>query len=182
MSNRPIFTIGHSNHPSDRFIDLLEQHGIKALVDIRRIPSSRRNPQFNRPSLEATLEENEICYHWLEPLGGHRKADHDHESPNYGLKEEAFRNYADYMLTPEFQHAANKLRDNAADKSTAIMCAEASHLQCHRRLVSDWLVANNVIVQHISPTGEIKSHRLPEEARLENGQLTYPGPKTLFDL
>src|SRR5262249_42067204 len=143
-----VLTIGHSNHPLERFLALLARHEVEALADIRRFPGSRKYPHFNRDSLAAALQKSGVAYHWLEALGGRRPQQRD-ESPNLGLQNEGFRNYADYMLTDEFREGVETLLEVARRKRTAILCAEGLFWQCHRRLVSDFLAANGVIVQHI---------------------------------
>jgi uncharacterized protein (DUF488 family) len=174
-----VLTIGHSNHPLDRFLALLARHGVEALADIRRFPGSRKHPHFHRDSLAAVLEESGVEYHWLEALGGRRPKQRD-ESPNLGLENQGFRNCADHMLTDEFREGVEKLLEVARQMRTAIMCAEGLFWQCHRRLVGDFLVANGVIVQHIMPDGELRPHKLTTGAVVENGRVTYPGEKSLF--
>lgn len=175
-----IVTIGHSNHPLDRFLALLAQYEVEALVDIRRFPGSRKHPHFHRDNLVSTLPKSGMDYHWLESLGGRRRKQQD-ESPNIGLENKSFRNYADYMLTDEFRVGVKNLLELARNKRTAIMCAEGLYWQCHRRLVSDFLVANETTVQHIMPSGELRPHKLTRGARIESGQVSYPGEKPLFD-
>jgi uncharacterized protein (DUF488 family) len=177
--NLNLFTIGHSTHPLDRFLALLAQHEIEALVDIRRFPGSRKHPHFNRDHLAAALPKSGVDYHWLEALGGRRHKRRD-TSPNLGLENDGFRNYADYMLTSEFQDGVTKLLEVARRKRTALMCAEGVFWRCHRRLVSDFLAANGVTVQHILPTGELRPHKLTDGAVIEGGQVTYPGEGSLF--
>jgi uncharacterized protein (DUF488 family) len=174
-----VFTIGHSTHPLDRFLGLLAQHRIEALVDIRRFPSSRKFPHFNRTSLASALQNAGVEYHWLDDLGGRRRKMKE-SSLNLGLENEAFRNYADYILTDEFRIGVEKMRELAGRNRVAIMCAEAVFWRCHRRLVSDFLVANGAVVQHIMPTGELRPHTLTRSAVVEGGRLTYPGEKSLF--
>lgn len=176
-----VFTIGHSNQTLEAFVALLQTHGIEVLVDIRRFPGSRRLPQFNRENLEAALAEAGIRYVWMEALGGRRPKRKDFDSPNVGLRNDSFRNYADYMLTDEFRAGMNELEALAADKRTAIMCAESVFWRCHRRLVSDDLVARGGTVDHIFPGGEARPHALTAEAHVDDGVVTYPGEKTLFD-
>jgi uncharacterized protein (DUF488 family) len=125
------------------------------------------------------LPKSGIEYHWLEALGGRRPKQRD-ESPNGGLENKGFRNYADYMGTDEFREGVGKLLEAARRKRTAIMCAEGLFWQCHRPLVSDFLVANGVIVQHIMPSGELRPHTLTTGAVDENGRVTYPGERSLF--
>jgi uncharacterized protein (DUF488 family) len=176
-----VFTIGHSNHPLERFIELLARHRIEVLADIRRFPGSRKHPHFNRESLAAALTAKSIVYEWIEELGGRRKAPAGIVSPNQGLRNESFRNYADYMLTLEFQQSIDKLLAIAAQRSTAIMCAEGLWWQCHRRLVSDYLVANGVSVEHIFPNAQTKPHAMTPEARSAGGRVVYPAVRTLFE-
>jgi uncharacterized protein (DUF488 family) len=178
-SKMKLFTIGHSNHPLDRFLALVAQHEIKTLVDIRRFPSSRKHPHFNRDNLAPALEEQGVDYDWLEALGGRRKKLCD-KSPNLGLENRSFRNYADYMLTDEFADGMKKLLEVAGQKRTAIMCAEGLFWQCHRRLVSDFLVASGVAVQHIMLSGELRPHELTRGAVIKGGRVAYPGEKSLF--
>jgi uncharacterized protein (DUF488 family) len=174
-----VLTVGHSNHPLERFLTLLAQHGVEALVDIRRFPGSRKHPHFHRDNLAAVLPKSGVEYHWLEGRGGRRPKQQD-ESPNLGLENKGFRNYADYMLTEEFREGVGKLLEIARQKKTAIMCAEGLFWQCHRRLVSDFLVANGVTVRHIMPGGELRPHTLTSGAVIDNGRVTYPGEKSLF--
>jgi uncharacterized protein (DUF488 family) len=178
-SNTELFTIGHSSHPLDRFLLLLAQHEIKALVDIRRFPGSRKHPQFGRDNLAAALEEAGVAYCWLEDLGGCRHKQRS-DSPNLGLENRGFRNYADYMLTDDYQEGVKRLLDVARQKRTTIMCAEGLFWRCHRRLVSDFLIANGVAIQHIMPTGELRPHTLTRGAIIEGGQVTYPEERPLF--
>jgi uncharacterized protein (DUF488 family) len=174
-----VLTIGHSDHPLERFLALLAQHEIEALVDIRRFPGSRKHPHFNRDNLAVALPKAGMEYHWLESLGGRRHKQRD-ESPNRGLENEGFRNYADYMLTDEFRDGVKKLLEVARRKRTALLCAEGLFWRCHRRLVSDFLVTNGVPVQHVMPAGELRAHKLTTGAVIESGRLTYPGEKSLF--
>ena len=186
MSN--IYTIGHSTRTLDELIAALAAHGVTTLVDIRAFPMSRRLPHFNRESLELELPRHGIAYVWMKELGGHRKKIRD-DSPNTGLRNGAFRNYADYMLTPAFAQAIERLLEIAStptlspasgDKGgapaarTAIMCAERVFFNCHRMLVSDYLTAHGRTVLHIDddkhPT---RQHKLMAEAHLVGGQLLY---------
>src|SRR5438105_14715708 len=170
---RRLFSIGHSNLPLDQFLDLLARHRIRALVDVRRFPGSRKLPHFNRPTLAAAVRNAGIEYHWLEELGGRRrKAKGD--SVNLGLRNEGFRNYADYMLTEDFRQGVTRLLKIAGRKPTSIMCAEALYWRCHRRLVSDFLLANGIGVRHIFSDGKVRPHQLTQGAKAENGQVTFP--------
>jgi uncharacterized protein (DUF488 family) len=176
-----IFTIGHSNHPIERFLELLARQRIEVMAEIRRYPGSRKHPHFNRERLEASLRAQNIGYEWIEELGGRRPGSKTGESTNEGLRNESFRNYADYMSTAPFRHGFEKLLALAKERTVAVMCAEGLWWQCHRRLVSDYLVANGHAVVHILPDGRTAPHVLTPEARTNAGGVTYPAPKTLFD-
>jgi uncharacterized protein (DUF488 family) len=175
-----LFSIGHSNHLLKRFIELLRQHEIEAIADIRRFPGSRKHPHFGKDSLQVSLRDAGIEYRWIEELGGRRAAKTGVESPNTGLRNASFRHYADYMPSPEFGEALGQLWELATERRTAMMCAEGLWWQCHRRLVSDYLLANGANVDHILPDGKLKPHELTPEARVHGGHVTYPAPKTLF--
>ena len=176
-----LFTIGHSTHSIERFVELLQQNRVAALVDIRRFPSSRNCPQFNQGELATALAEHGIEYHWLEALGGRRPKEKDATSANAGLRSESFRNYADYMQTEPFRQGIAALAQIADVNPTAIMCAENVFWRCHRRLVSDFIVAQGGNVEHIFPGGEVKAHEPTEGAVMQEGKVTYPGEKMLFD-
>ncbi len=133
---------------------------------------SRRLPHFNRESLEKALLAQRIQYVWMKQLGGYRKKLRK-DSPNLGLRNASFRNYADYMLTPEFEQAVSRLVSMGEQGPTAYMCAERMWFHCHRMLVSDWLVAHGHTVLHIDGIGAPAAHRLTGEAHLVNGQLLY---------
>jgi uncharacterized protein (DUF488 family) len=173
-----LYTIGHSTRPLDDFIAALQSHSIQTLVDIRSFPMSRRLPHFNREALEKTLPEAGIQYAWLKELGGRRKKIRD-DSPNVALRNDSFRNYADYMLTEDFQHGIAELVTLAEQSRTAYMCAERVYFHCHRMLVSDWLVAHGHEVFHIDGTGPVKAHALLAEARLIDGEVIYRGDRLL---
>src|SRR5881398_1917228 len=160
-----LFTIGHSTRSLDELIAVLQAHSIQTLVDIRSFPMSRRLPHFNRESLEETLPKAGIRYVWMKDLGGRRQKSLE-DSPNVALRNDSFRNYADYMLTPEFERAVGDLIKLAEHSLTAYMCAERVYFRCHRMLVSDWLVAHGHEVLHIDDTRPAKPHKLTAEARL----------------
>ena len=171
-----LYSIGHSNYSLERLLGLLARHRIEALVDIRRFPGSRKFPHLSQQSLAAALADAGMEYHWLEALGGRRRTEKNGPpSRNLGLRNESFRNYADYMVTDEFRQGVQRLLEIALGKRTAIMCAEAVFWRCHRRLVSDFLLANGIAVQHIMPSGELHTHTLTDGAKAENGEVTYPG-------
>ena len=169
-----LHTIGHSTRTLDELIAALRAHSMATLADIRSFPMSRRLPHFNRESLEKTLPAAGIRYVWMNELGGRRKAIRD-DSPHLALRNASFRNYADYMLTAEFQNAAAELIRLAEQSPTAYMCAERVYFHCHRMLVSDWLTAHGHEVLHIDDTGPVKPHKLLSEARVIDGELIYRG-------
>jgi uncharacterized protein (DUF488 family) len=171
-----LFTIGHSTHSLDRFLALLTQHHIEVVTDIRRFPGSRKYPQFNRDSLATSLTEAGIEYHWLAALGGRRGRKTNGSSTSLGLRNESFRNYADYMHTDGFREGVRELLGAAGARPTAFMCSESVFWRCHRRLVADYLLVNGISVQHIMPSGVLRPHTLTEGARVEDGALTYPQP------
>jgi uncharacterized protein (DUF488 family) len=173
-----LYTLGHSTRTLEELIAALKAHAIENLVDIRAFPMSRRLPQFNRESLEKTLPAAGIRYVWMKALGGYRKKILK-ESPNVALRNDNFRNYADYMLTPEFESAMAELLAVAEHSRTAYMCAERVYFHCHRMLVSDWLVAHGHEVMHIDAEGPVKAHRLTPEARIIEGKLIYRGDRLL---
>jgi uncharacterized protein (DUF488 family) len=173
-----VYTIGHSTRPLADLLETLQAHSIETLVDIRAFPMSRRLPQFNRESLANTLPDAGIRYLWMPALGGYRKKSRE-ESPHIALRNDSFRNYADHMLTAEFENAMAELVALAETSRTAYMCAERVYFRCHRMLVSDWLVAHGHPVMHIDATGPLKPHRLTAEARLVDGKLIYRGDRLL---
>ncbi len=173
-----LFTIGHSTRNLADFSRVLQAHGLNVLADIRAFPMSRRHPQYNREALELWLPEIGLEYRWVQALGGRRKkimAD----SPHLALRNDSFRNYADYMLTPPFQDAVAELVELAATKRVAIMCAERMYFNCHRMMVSDYLVANGHPALHIDDEKPPREHQLMEEARVVDGQLIYKGDRLL---
>jgi uncharacterized protein (DUF488 family) len=173
-----LYTIGHSTRTLDELIEALQAHSIGTLVDIRAFPMSRWLPHFNRESLEKALPVSGIDYGWIKEFGGHRKKIRD-DSPNIALRNDSFRNYADYMLTPEFEAATQRLVELAETKPIAYMCAERVYFKCHRMMVSDWLLTHGHEVLHIDATGPAKPHTLMTEARMVDGQLVYRGDRLL---
>lgn len=169
-----LYTIGHSTRSFDELVEALHSHGIKTLVDIRAFPASRRLPHFNRENLEQELPKRGIEYFWMKELGGHRKKTRE-DSPNTALRNASFRNYADHMMTAEFQDAAASLVRMAEARPVAYMCAERVWFQCHRMMVSDYLVAHGNEVRHIDAKGPTRAHKLMDVARVVNGQLVYNG-------
>jgi uncharacterized protein (DUF488 family) len=173
-----LYTIGHSTRSLEELIDALHAHEIQTLADIRAFPMSRRLPQFNCESLTHTLPAAGIEYVWLKALGGYRKRVLE-ESPNIALRNQSFRNYADYMLSPAFEQDVHELLALAEKSRTCYMCAERVYFRCHRMLLSDWLVAHGHEIFHIDATGPVKPHKLMPEARLIDGRLIYRGDRLL---
>jgi len=173
-----LYTIGHSTRTIDELVGALKAHRIQNLADIRAFPMSRRLPHFNRDSLQQTLPAAGVHYEWMKGLGGYRKKILD-ESPNIALRNQSFRNYADYMLSPEFEQSMTELLALAESSRTAYMCAERPYFRCHRMLVSDWLVAHGHQVLHIDASGPVKPHALTAEARIIEGLLIYRGDRLL---
>lgn len=155
-------------------IELLRAHSMELLVDVRRWPASRRYPHFNREPLAASLKASGIDYLWRGDLGGFRKAAPD--SPNRGWRAAAFRAYADFMLTDEFERIMKEMETIAADKRIALMCAEAVPWRCHRQLLADAFVIRGWKVRHIMDDG-CHEHALPEFARVEGTKIYYDGVK-----
>ncbi|SDB79766.1 Protein of unknown function, DUF488 [Raineyella antarctica] len=167
-----VYTIGHSTRPIEEFIALLAEHGVDTLVDIRTVPRSRHNPQFNRDALPASLAAAGIDYRYEERLGGlrHSRAD----SPNTGWRNASFRGYADHMQTDVFAEAVDDLLALAADHTVAIMCAEAVPWRCHRSLVGDALLVRGAEALDIMGPGKARAHALTRFAHVEGLTITYP--------
>jgi len=173
-----LFTIGHSTRTLDELIEVLQAHSTQTLVDIRSFPVSRRLPHFNRESLEKTLLAHGIQYIWMKDLGGRRKKTLQ-DSPNVALRNDSFRNYADYMLSDDFERAVSELIKVGEQSRTAYMCTERLYFRCHRMLVSDWLLAHGHEVLHIDDAKPPKPHELMQEARMMDGKLIYRGNRLL---
>jgi uncharacterized protein (DUF488 family) len=167
--------VGHSRRTLDEFVKLLKGYGVQRLVDIRTIPRSRPNPQFNRETLGKFLRNRHINYRHMRALGGLRHARAD--SPNMGWRSASFRGFADYMQTPMFAEALGKLIELAKEKPTAIMCAEAVPWRCHRSLIADALTIRGIAVRNIFTGSNIKPHKLTPMARVHGTQLLYPAQK-----
>jgi uncharacterized protein (DUF488 family) len=168
-----IHTIGHSTRTLDEFADLLRHYNIRCLVDIRTIPRSRHNPQFNTDTVAPFLVDRDITYLHMKELGGLRRSNHD--SPNMGWRNRSFRGFADYMQTTEFEIALERLIEMGNAMGTAIMCAEAVPWRCHRSLIGDALLVRGVEVMDIYSLKSAKPHVLTEMAHLSDGRITYPG-------
>jgi uncharacterized protein (DUF488 family) len=168
----PMLTIGHSTHPIEQFIDLLRAHGVTLVADVRTVPRSRHNPQFNRNTLPEALAAAGIDYRHLPGLGGLRRPNPD--SSNKGWRNASFRGFADYMQTAEFAASLDELLGLAQQWRVAIMCAEAVPWRCHRSLIADALVARGIGVEHIVSAGHTQVHRPTPFARVEGSRVTYP--------
>jgi len=170
-----IFTIGHSTRPLEELIELLRAHEVRRVIDIRTIPRSRHNPQYNRETLGPALRSRKIGYVHLKGLGGLRRAKPD--SKNVGWHNASFRGYADYMQTPEFDAALKRAIRLSAVKPSALMCAEAVPWRCHRWLVADALAARKFPVKHILSVARANKHKLTSFARVRGKKVTYPSDK-----
>jgi uncharacterized protein (DUF488 family) len=168
-----MFTIGHSTRSIEEFIELLEKYNIELLVDIRSYPGSRRYPQFNKEQMQTWVPAHGVKYTHLEKLGGRRVKQPVDQSLIDGWTHPSFRNYAGYMLTEDFENGLEKLIELSKQYKLAFMCSEAVWWKCHRRMVSDALVARGFDIEHIM--GGLSKHELTSFASIENGVLTYPG-------
>ena len=172
MTKPVIFTVGHSTRSLDELVEMLRAHGVERLVDVRTIPRSRHNPQFNRDTLSKALHNRHLSYRHMKALGGLRHARAD--SINAGWRNASFRGYADYMQTPAFEDALARLLILAKEKPTAIMCAEAVPWHCHRSLIADALTVRGYPVRDIMSVTSAKPHLVIAMARVHGQQVTYP--------
>ncbi len=170
-NNKTIWTIGHSTHSFEEFVEMLQSFGIEAIADVRNYPGSRRYPHFNKDQLELTLPANKIQYTHLKDLGGRRKAQPD--SKNTAWRHVAFRGYADYMETSSFEHGVEQLLGIAPKYHTAYMCSEAVWWRCHRAMISDYLKLKGWEVLHILSAKKSEEHPYTSPARIVNGKLSY---------
>jgi uncharacterized protein (DUF488 family) len=175
-----VSTIGHSTHPIEELISMLQAHGIRRLVDVRTIPKSRRNPQFSQENLAGSLQTAGIEYRHLPGLGGLRHPRKD--SMNTGWRNASFRGYADYMQTAEFVENLTHLIEIASEAPTAIMCAEAVPWRCHRSLIADALVARGIQVADILSVAKSQPHAITPFAKVEDERVTYPEKASSLDL
>lgn len=166
-------TIGHSTHPIAEFIAMLKEHGVERVVDVRTVPKSRHNPQFEREALRKALNNAGLHYTYMgKTLGGFRRPEPD--SVNMAWRNTSFRGYADYMQTPEFAEALEELEEVATKERVAIMCAESVPWRCHRSLISDALMVQGWKVFEIVSMAKAKERKFPEWARVEDGRVSYP--------
>ena len=170
-----VMTIGHSTRPVKEFIRLLKAHQVKRLVDVRTVPRSRHNPQFNRSDLSPALHSARLHYTYMPGLGGFRHASRD--SLNTGWHNASFRGFADYMQTPEFRENLDDLIILARSEQIAIMCAEAVPWRCHRSLIADALLARGIEVQEITSAIRIRPHTLTPWGKIDGTHVTYPAER-----
>src|ERR1700685_3293827 len=168
-----VMTIGHSTRSLEEFIHLLKSNGVKRLVDVRSVPRSRHNPQFDRTALSRALHSARLRYNYMPGLGGFRHPRPD--SINTGWRNPSFRGYADYMQTPGFEESLVELIDLANQEQTVIMCAAAVPWRCHRRLIADALLARGIAAREITGVDRTKLHALTPWARLSGTHVSYPG-------
>jgi uncharacterized protein (DUF488 family) len=169
------FTVGHSTRSLEAFLALLRDAGVGAIADVRRFPASRRHPHFNRETLEGTLPAAGVVYRHFAALGGRRGGAGPAASPNGWGENDAFRAYADHALGAEFAAALHELRTLGAQRTVAVMCAEALWWRCHRRLVADYLLAAGEPVVHLLELGKSEPAALSPGARVQpDGRIHYP--------
>lgn len=169
----PVFSIGHSTLPLDQFIEILRAYRVELVVDVRSIPRSRHNPQFNEADLKLDLEQQGIGYFHLKELGGLRHT--TKASINTAWRNSSFRGFADYMQTGEFETGIEQLLKLSGEKPTVIMCAEAVPWRCHRSLIGDALLVRGIEVTDIYSATSSKPHSLPPWAKVDGLAVTYPG-------
>jgi uncharacterized protein (DUF488 family) len=174
-----LWTVGHSTKSIDEFVALLKLHGIARLVDVRTVPRSRHNPQFDTRALARHLTNAALSYTHQPELGGLRKPRKD--SINTGWNNSSFRGYADYMQTEQFWDALEALMTGARDAQTAIMCAEAVPWRCHRSLIADALTIRGWTVRHIMSKTKADTHRLTPFAVVGQDRITYPSGTRTWD-
>jgi uncharacterized protein (DUF488 family) len=171
VTEEPVYTIGHSTRSSDELLHVLEASGIEVIADVRRMPGSRRLPQFDSATLQRSLAGRGMEYCWIPQLGGRRRS--ASASRNTGWRHAAFRAYADHIATEEFADGLFDFLMVARGRPTAVMCAEVLWWRCHRRLIADVLVSLGLRVVHIFEVGKQEEHRLAPPARLVRGELSY---------
>lgn len=169
-----IWTIGHSSRSLEEFVRILRDHRISLVVDVRKMPGSRHNPQFSHDTFPRSLLRAGIDYVHVPALGGLRRRHPG--SPNTGWKNASFQGYADYMLTPEFESGLQESLDRADGERAVLMCAEAVPWRCHRSLIADALVVRDFTVEHILSASRTQHHVLRPWARVREGRILYPPP------
>jgi uncharacterized protein (DUF488 family) len=167
-----VFTVGHSTRTIEDFLALLRAHDVRLLVDVRTVPRSRHNPQFNQDALRAALRRARIGYRHMKGLGGLRHARKD--SPNGAWRNASFRGFADYMQTEEFTENLERLIELAGKRPTVLMCAEAVPWRCHRSLIADALLVRRIHVEELSSLSSTRPHKLTPWARVRGKRVLYP--------
>jgi uncharacterized protein (DUF488 family) len=175
-----MFTIGHSTRTIEEFLAMLQAHGVRRLVDVRTVPRSRHNPQFNREDLSCVLRERRLHYRLMPGLGGLRHPRRD--SINTGWRNSSFRGYADYMQTSEFTENLDALIELGKQEPTAVMCAEAVPWRCHRSLIADALLVRGITVLEIVSANRVAPVTLHPSAHVEGTNVTYPGEQRSLQL
>lgn len=173
MSKATVYTIGHSTRQFAELLACLRRNSVDTLVDVRSFPASRKHPQWNQDAIIAALPAD-MQYRWIRDLGGRRHTPAGVASPNGGWRVKAFSDYADYMRTPEFHHGLTELMELAQERTPAIMCSEAVPWRCHRRLITDALLARGYDVRHIMSERSTKPASLTPFAAVDGTELTYP--------
>lgn len=172
MKRITLWTIGHSTRSLSEFVAILQAHNVELLVDVRTVPRSRHNPQFNKESLPAELARFSLEYLHMAGLGGLRRPLKDSQNP--GWRNASFRGFADYMQTPEFEKGIGELIELAGERETAIMCAESLPWRCHRSLIADALTVRKVKVEHLLSVKSIRAHEVTPFAEVRGRRITYP--------
>lgn len=170
--NGKVYTFGHSTQSLEHFIETLKKYSITRVFDVRTVPRSRHNPQFNKETLPQALEKAGIKYYHAVDLGGLRRP--AKESFNLGWENESFRAYADYMQTKDFEKGLNELLENFKKETVVLLCAEGLWWRCHRRMIADVLILKGYEVIHILPNGKMAKHELTPFLEKKNGKITYP--------
>ncbi|EQB14704.1 hypothetical protein L288_00700 [Sphingobium quisquiliarum P25] len=177
MTGGTIYTIGHSTRPIDTFVDMLRGGNVQCVVDVRTIPRSRTNPDYNLDSLPETLSRWQIRHRFIKALGGRRGRQKQVAADVNGFWDnQSFHNYADYALSPEFLAGLHELEQLARETCCAIMCSEAVWWRCHRRIIADYLIAGGWNVLHLMDRGRIEPARMTPAASVAGEVITYPPP------
>ena len=171
----PIFTVGHSTRSIEEFVDVLRSGPADVVVDVRTVPKSRRNPQYNKDVLGDELSPYQVGYTRIAGLGGLRGKSHDvPPEVNGHWQNQSFHNYADYALSDEFAASLDELLELSCECRAAIMCAEAVWWRCHRRIIADYLIARGRTVLHLMGGGRVEPARMTRGAKVEHGSVLYP--------
>ena len=178
----PIFTIGHSTRTIEEFVAVLRDGPADFVIDVRTVPRSRRNPQYNENRLPEELAPYQIGYRRISGLGGLRGRSHDVPPELNGVwRNQSFHNYADYALSAGFAEALDELLELSTERRCAMMCAEAVWWRCHRRIIADYMIARGRTVLHLMGGGRVEPARLTPGAQPEKNAVVYPAPDALDD-